>query len=359
VDPRLCLTPQDLEDCFSDFGLLGSPSDDWSISGFTNGPYFPQSGLLTPLMSSMPRTLDALGSKAYDDREIPERGIPLRKPGFHSQSCGSEEINERQLQNLTDICLTYGIASQDMIQDKNIISKAFSPWTQNLQDTSAEIMPPPGSRFSTKVSNLNSSKKNDSPVLLVGVVVEQTNDTQQGVQDFLAKANQPSKPSRSRSSSDSPSRKVQTTWEHTFVPQGLFTDATSDPPSRRSSQKLAKRTRPLSGDTRAKAKEMRKLRSCLRCRMSKIAVSCISWPKKTFGSCPQCTTDEICGPCSKAPQSLFSGMICVRAHLKDYLNLFLPGPYSGALDMFLTKLLTCHRTSRAAVSKGITRSCHG
>jgi hypothetical protein len=278
VDPRLCLNPKDLEDCFSDFGLLGSPSDDRSISGVTNGPYFPQSGLLSPLMSSMPRTLNTLGSKTYDDHEIAESGIPLRKPGFHSQSCGSEEINERQLQNLTDICLTYGIASQDMIQHENITSKAFSPRTQNLQDTSAEIMPPPSSRFSTKVSNLNSSKKNDSPVLLVDVVVEKTNDTQQGVQDFLAKANQPSKPSKSRNSSDSPSRKVQTTWEHTFVPQALFTDAASGPPSGRSSQKLAKRTRPLPGATRAKAKEMRKLRSCLRCRVSKIAVSCISWP---------------------------------------------------------------------------------
>jgi len=321
---------RNLEDYFSGFGLLGFPSDGQSL-GFTNGPYFPQSGLSTSLMSSIPRTLDALGSKTYDDDDIVEGGFLLRKPGLHSQPCSSEVIDERQLQNSTDICLTYGIASQDMKQDENITGKACSPRTQNLRDTPAEIKPLPGSRFSTKVSNLNSSRKNDSPTLRVDVVLEKTNDTQQVVQEFLAKANQPSKPSRSRNSSDSPSRKIQTTWEHTFVPKVLFTEAASDPPSRTSSQKLAKRTRPLSGETRAKAKEMRKLRSCLRCRASKIAVSCISWPKKTSGSLPQCTTGEICGPCSKVPQSLFSGMICVRAHLKDYLKLFLPGPYLGSL----------------------------
>jgi len=321
---------RNLEDYFSGFGLLGFPSDGQSL-GFTNGPYFPQSGLSTSLMSSIPRTLDALGSKTYDDGDIVEWEIPPRKSGLHSQPCSSEVIDERQLQNSTDICLTYGIASQDMKQDENITGKACSPRTQNLRDTPAEIKPLPGSRFSTKVSNLNSSRKNDSPTLRVDVVLEKTNDTQQVVQEFLAKANQPSKPSRSRNSSDSPSRKIQTTWEHTFVPKVLFTEAASDPPSRTSSQKLAKRTRPLSGETRAKAKEMRKLRSCLRCRASKIAVSCISWPKKTSGSLPQCTTGEICGPCSKVPQSLFSGMICVRAHLKDYLKLFLPGPYLGSL----------------------------
>jgi hypothetical protein len=321
------MTHRNLEDYFSDFGLLGSPSDDQSV-GFTNEPYFPQSGLLDPLMYSMPRTLDALGSKTYDDDDIAEGGILLRKPGLHSQPCSSEEIDERQPQNSTDICLTYGIASQDMIQDESI---TFSPRTQSLRDTPAEITPPPGLRFSTKVSNLNSSRKNHSPVLLVDVVVEKTNDTQQGVQEFLAKANQPAKPSRSRNSSDSPSRKIQTTWEHTFVPKVLFTEAASDPPSRTSSRKLAKRTRPLSEDTRAKARDMRILRSCSRCRVLKIAVGCIGWPKKTSGSFPQCTTGERCGPCTKVPQSLFSGMICVRAHLKDYLNLFLPGPYTGLL----------------------------
>lgn len=279
MDPQLCVTHRNLEDYFSNFGLLGSPFDDQSL-GFANGPYFPQSELSTSLMSSVPRTLDALGSKTYDDSDIAERGPPPRNSGLHSQPCRPGEIDERQLQNSTDICLTYGIASQDMIQDENITGKALSPRTKNLRDAPAEIKPPPSSRFSTKVSNLNSSRKSDSPILLVDVVLEKTNDTQQEVQEFLAKANQPSKPSRSRNSGDSPSRKIQTTWEHNFVPKVLFTEAASDPPSRTSSQKLAKRTRPLSEETRAKAKEMRKLRSCLRCRASKIAVSCISWPKK-------------------------------------------------------------------------------
>jgi hypothetical protein len=160
--------------------------------------------------------------------------------------------------------------------DRSTISNDLSRRKRLLSGNSAKSHPRTGSRFNEKVSNLNNSADNNSAVL---VIAEDTNDTQPEVQIFLAEANQQSKPPKAGSSRNSPSRKVATTWEHTFVVQKEFTEAASESPPERTSLNLGRRRRPLSEDIRKRAKEMRKTRSCLRCKVSKIAVCCKIWPK--------------------------------------------------------------------------------
>ncbi|KAH8654610.1 hypothetical protein BGZ60DRAFT_157347 [Tricladium varicosporioides] len=145
------------------------------------------------------------------------------------------------------------------------------PCIQNQPDISAQMTLQAGPRFSTKLLHLkNGSRNNDFPVM---VVMEDTNATQPEVQEFLAKANQHSKPLKSKSSSNSPSRKAELAWEHVFIPKTHFIEAESEPPLKSSTLKGIGRTRPLKVETRAKAKEVRKIGSCMRCRVAKIAVS--------------------------------------------------------------------------------------
>jgi hypothetical protein len=270
-----------------------SPFND--LPEFTNERRFPQTSVSTPSMPCMGTKIDSQGDKMHDIREFVERGFPLRRAAFPSRALATVEAGrpflptvpkEQPLEPSSDPHsikppIDAPIELPDMIQSHEIFGessarKASSLPLQNPREISTEGKPVARLRFS--IPDLNNKNKNESPLL---VVVEDTNDTQQEVQEFLAKANQPSTARTSRSSSDSSSRKVATTWEHTFVPKNHFTEAgseshpkrTSESPPQRPAQKLVGRTRPLSEDTRARAKEMRKIRSCLRCKVSKIAVS--------------------------------------------------------------------------------------
>lgn len=234
------------------------------------------------------------GDKTHNNREVVERELPLRRVAFPSRALSTmqvgpssfpilprapkEQIPERSSDPHpnnpridTPVELLETIQSHEIF-DASSGEKYSSPPIHNPREISVEGKALASSRFT--IPDLNNSKKNECPLL---VVVEDTNDTQQEVQEFLAKANQPSTARNSRGSSDSSSRKVATTWQHTFVPKTHFTEAGSQSPPKRTAQKLVGRTHPLSVDAKAKAKEMRKIRSCLRCKVSKIAVSCKNW----------------------------------------------------------------------------------
>jgi len=142
---------------------------------------------------------------------------------------------------------------------------------QMSQDLSAEYRPQSSSHARANLTSLKDSANRHAPVFKL---IEDTNDTQQEVQDILAKANQQSSSKRTRTSSNSPSRKT-VTWEHTFVLQTEFKDAASQPSPEYASQKLGRRRGPLGDDSKERAKEMRRIRSCLRCRISKIRASCM------------------------------------------------------------------------------------
>jgi hypothetical protein len=104
-------------------------------------------------------------------------------------------------------------------------------------------------------------------------LTEDTNETQEEIQDILAKANQVLGPWKAKSSGAHSLRKTKTSWAHTFVVQSEFIDANEslhEPTSYRS----AKRKGPLEDESKKRAHEMRKIGSCLRCRVSKIKVSC-------------------------------------------------------------------------------------
>jgi hypothetical protein len=212
----------------------------------------------------------------------------LRRPGFPSPSLDTSDVSTGRfpfLESRTDLVsndeITESTESSEVCyssaesNDGNA-SHDLSRRNQLLAEVSAKSRPRASSRFSAKVSNLTNNTNDRSPVL---VVVEDTNDTQQDVQEFLAKANQRSRSQKTRSSSYSPSRKVATTWEHTFVIQNEFTEASESPPGR-GSRKLRGRTQPLSKDTKKRASEMRKIGSCLRCKISKIAVCFKIWPEE-------------------------------------------------------------------------------
>jgi len=278
---------------FDDTDFFGISFND--LPEFTNERRFPQTSVSTPSMPCMGTNVYSQGDKMHDTRESMERGFPLRRAAFPSRALATVEaglpflptaLKEQPLEPSSDphsikrpidtpIELPETIQSHEIFGESSA-RKASSLPLQNPREISTEGKPLARSRFS--IPDLNNKNKNESPLL---VVVEGTNDTQQEVQEFLAKANQPSTARTSRSSSDSSSRKVATVWEHTFVPKTHFREAgselppkrTSESPPQRPAQKLARRTRRLSEDTRARAKEMRKIRSCLRCKVSKIAVS--------------------------------------------------------------------------------------
>jgi hypothetical protein len=105
------------------------------------------------------------------------------------------------------------------------------------------------------------------------VLFEETNDTQQEVQNILAALNQKSRPKISGRPSKQAQRKHATTWNHTLVVQNEFVDAKDMPSPEPDSPKVGKRTGPLEANCRERVKTMRKIGSCLRCRMLKVAVS--------------------------------------------------------------------------------------
>ncbi|KAH6661963.1 hypothetical protein B0J14DRAFT_687579 [Halenospora varia] len=303
------------------------PSKKSSVVWPTNECLFLQPSVSTPSFSCVGTNLDGRGNKMRGNVIVVEEQFNLKKPAYPSralQSLGemganlssstslpieqlggisSDPLSNKRLIDTHNDWLK-GIDSHENI-DRNALNKDTSLRMQNVPEISTQMKPQAGPRFSIKSSNLRIGGNTDTPVL---VVVEDTNATQQEVQEFLAKTNQPSRLQKRKSSSNSPSRKVETSWEHTFIPRTHFTEAEHESPPRDTTQKLARRTRPLTGDTRAKAKQMRRMRACLRCRVAKIS----------------CDPGEICIPCLKAQASMLPCKLCVRAHLKDYLSLFLP-----------------------------------
>ena len=120
-------------------------------------------------------------------------------------------------------------------------------------------------------SNLLDTRNQSCPLM---VLVEDTNETQPKVQEILAKANQQSRSRKAGQPPNSPMRKIATTWEHVFVKPMDFTEARNDSSPERGSQKLGRRRSPLKHEVRQRAKEVRKLRACKRCRALKISVCC-------------------------------------------------------------------------------------
>ncbi|RDL40099.1 uncharacterized protein BP5553_00078 [Venustampulla echinocandica] len=294
---------------------------------------------------------DFWGVPSFDGWQVVERELPLSSMALSTLQAGPCNFpllpavpKEQPLERSSNphskkppidaaIRLLEAIQSHENFDESSAKEYSSLP-LQNLRETPAVGKPLASSRFT--IPDLNTSEKNESPLL---VIVEDTNDTQQEVQEFLAKANQPSKARNSRSSNDSSTREVATTWQHTFVPKTHFTEAGRESPPKRTAQKLVGRTRPLSVDARTKAKEMRKIRSCLRCKVSKIA----------------CTQGEICEPCLKVQSPSFPNKICFRAHLKDYLNLFLPEqavrPFQRAsIDQLVGKNISGYGDNRFKVS---------
>ena len=132
----------------------------------------------------------------------------------------------------------------------------------------------------TKFFNLKDSNISDSPVL---ILLEDTNETQQEVQDILAKANQQSSRSYEKigNPSNSPSpRKIALSWKHTFVVQNKFKDAASESPPDRALQKSGRRRGPLRDDSKERTNAMRKIGSCRPCRIAKIMASCLIYFKE-------------------------------------------------------------------------------
>ena len=159
------------------------------------------------------------------------------------------------------------------------------------------------------------------------VLIEETNDTQPEVQNILAKVNQQSRTKMSWRSSNQTPRKHATTWKHTLVVKNEFVDAKDVSPPEPAPPKVGKRTGPLEANCRARVKEMRKLGSCLRCRMLKVAVSDRVDFRESSADDQKCTPDKICQPCMKATSSPFTGRVCIRAHLIEYAEVFQPGQY--------------------------------
>jgi hypothetical protein len=268
--------------------LLIVPPEVWDGSPLTCEPQRSQNRVSTPSISWPESYVDKRGKKTHDNTSV-ESKLDLRKPVYASRALQSVEAMEAGPNSWT-------LPTEPVEQGSEISSGSCSnglridgpDWTKGIPglkrlnedrfnqhlslrmhdrpEISAERKPHAVPHFSTKVSNLNNGRT-------AFVVVEDTNETQPEVQEFLARANQPSKPRKGRRSSDSPSRKVETTWEHTILPKTHFIEAGKETLPRDTSQKLGRRTRPLKTDTRAKAKEMRKIRSCLRCKVAKIAVS--------------------------------------------------------------------------------------
>jgi hypothetical protein len=286
----------DLVDSF-DPNYLFAPSDSRITPAHTNTLYLLQ-------IENSPGSLQKpLGQhdrwqSGNRDRHTDTEELSCRRFGFPSQPLGSSEFSTENstlrptnppLDNSTDIQSNGGTSDttefEEVVSDsaenrgdnifrdinKSTPSIDITPRKEIIQAIPAKSHPLAGSHISAKFSSLKDSTNSYSPVM---ILVEDTNDTQQEVQDILAKANQQMRSQKARSSSNSPSRKAATTWEHTFVVQNEFAGAATEPRPERPPKKLGRRRGPLEYDTKERAREMRKIGSCLRCRISKIAVSC-------------------------------------------------------------------------------------
>lgn len=103
------------------------------------------------------------------------------------------------------------------------------------------------------------------------IFIEEIHNTQQDAENIPARVSQQSQPKVLESSGDRPFNEVATTWKHTIVEQNKLVDATGIPGQVQ--PVVGKRAGPLEASCAARARAMRKLGSCLRCRMLKVAVS--------------------------------------------------------------------------------------
>ncbi|KAF4636888.1 hypothetical protein G7Y89_g1206 [Cudoniella acicularis] len=114
----------------------------------------------------------------------------------------------------------------------------------------------------TAVTSKHQISSSPGPIL---TLKENTNDTQQETQDILAKANQLSKFKGSGSAGNSPPRKAPISWEHQILVPNKFVEAPRGTPTEASvDKKVSGRKGPLEEDKRERAKEIRRLGSCLR-----------------------------------------------------------------------------------------------
>jgi hypothetical protein len=283
---------------FCDADSLFAPAEDWSSSGHTKRLDLSQTGNSARWLQRVRSQHGRRQSKKQYKHRSGEI-LPYRNLGSPCLSLGSSEFSaesptflsmDGHLETSTGVYSNNGIRATTEFEEvvsssgeseknnlpepsnRSSTSRNLDRRKQVLQDSSAKNRPRSSSHISAKFSNLKDSANSHSPVL---VLIEDTNDTQQEVQDILAKANQQPRSQKTRSSSNSPSRKIATTWEHTFVVQNEFTEAASESPPERASQKVGRRRGPLRVDSKERAKEMRKIGSCLRCRISKIAASCM------------------------------------------------------------------------------------
>lgn len=183
---------------------------------------------------------------------------------------------------------------------------------QAVKSRHTTLQPDP---FDRKRSKLTRSK--DERV----VVEEDTNETEPETQSFLAMAKGIGPPGPRKSSSN-PSRNLR--WEHTLVvPEAFIEPLVSSEPE--FPRKSGGRSGPLNLDGRHRSALMRKIGSCLRCRVSKITVSRCLLVYQPTANYQKCTDGCICKPCQKAMVTLPPGRIKCRWHLSDYTKTFLPG----------------------------------
>ena len=280
-----------------------SPSaQDWVTLGHRNQ----LTGYSTQLL---PRSLSQHGGWQSEnlDKDATGEMISSKNASSSSLSFVSSEFStespsfqpkDRLLQTSADVDSSYGMLPTTELEvvygsvesEKNNLSENSGRSMTAKDLNGREQMLPPGfsgknslqsrSHISAKFSNREDSEISDSPVL---VLLEDTNETQQEVQDILAKANQQSSRShkKTRNSSNSPSpRKIAPSWEHTFVVQNKFKDAVSESPPDRALQKSGRRRGPLRDDSKERTNTMRKIGSCRPCRIAKIAASCLIYLKE-------------------------------------------------------------------------------
>lgn len=131
----------------------------------------------------------------------------------------------------------------------------------------------------TEHSNHEKNKSHRSPDI---VLIEYTPE----IQEIVNKSNQTPKFYRAGSSNITlPSN--TSNWENKFINEE-FTDATSESLSKPSKTKTGRRTGPLARVKREKASDMRKLGSCLRCRLAKTSVM-----SKLMGECCILTLNSV------------------------------------------------------------------
>lgn len=319
-----------------DVDLEFAPTGDRRTSSHTRRPYSSQSRLAQrqtveemPLSTYFSSPWQSLGSSEYSTESpvLPsmERNLDA-KPEFHiSNVTGANTEYEKSISG-------WGERENNNwfeLSKRTDTSEVVCFRENTPEDSSAQKTPQNHLAGATLSSPKDSAVGHSEEKFLV--LIEETNDTQPEVQNILAKVNQHSRPKMSGRSNNQTPRKHATTWKHTLVVKNEFVDAKDVSPPEPAPPKVGKRTGPLEANCRARVKEMRKLGSCLRCRMLKVAVSDRVGFRESSADDQKCTPDKICQPCIKVASSPFTGRVCIRAHLIDYAEIFQPGQYIAIL----------------------------